>query len=320
MVDHARINNTMGKMAYYLETHKSICVSVSGGADSDIIVHIIATNFREQLHKTHFVFANTGLEYKATIRHLADLEKKYNIKIERVRGMPIPLAVRKYGVPFISKQVSEYMGRLQSHRFCWCDGSLDDLCEKFGECRAALRWWCNDWGNKSRFNIDWNKGLKDFLITNGISFKASAICCQKSKKDPLIKFQKSVNCDLVITGERKSEGGQRARKQSCFEKSHGFDHYMPLFFWNDETKSYYEATEKIGHSDRYAVYGLERTGCVGCPFSQHRKEELEIMKKYEPNLYKACMNVFGESYRLMDKFEIHRHKIRNEVGESNWRF
>lgn len=30
-IDYARIDNTLGKFAAYLEQHKSVCVSVSGG-------------------------------------------------------------------------------------------------------------------------------------------------------------------------------------------------------------------------------------------------------------------------------------------------
>ena len=116
-VDFSRINNTLGKLAYYLETHDSICVSVSGGSDSDIIVHIIATYFRNHLNKIHFVFANTGLEIQATLDHLDYLESKYQIQIERVKGMPIPTAVKKYGVPLVSKNASEFLSRLQSHNF-----------------------------------------------------------------------------------------------------------------------------------------------------------------------------------------------------------
>ena len=54
---------------------------------------------------------------------------------------------------------------------------------------------------------------------------------------------------------------------------------------------------------------MERTGCVGCPFNSRIGEDLKKIKQYEPNLYKACMNVFGESYELMDKFNVRKLKI-----------
>ena len=139
--------------------------------------------------------------------------------------------------------------------------------------------------------------------------KFSAKCCTVSKKAPITKYHKSIGADLYITGERKSEGGARAGGHSnCFEKSHGLDHYMPLWFWNDDTKEYYCAHEGIEHSDCYTVYGLKRTGCVGCPFGRNLWEELESMQKYEPKLYKACWNVFGESYLLRKEFEAFKEK------------
>lgn len=316
MVDKSRINNTLGKMEYYLSTHNSICVGVSGGSDSDIIVHLVATHYRNFLDKVHFVFSNTGVEYKATLNHLDDLEKKYSISIKRLGVkdgvMPIPLAVKKYGVPFISKQVSEYGGRLQKHGFDFSFGELEELCDKFPHTRAALRWWCNDWGDISRFNINWNKWLKEFMIESKPDFQMSAMCCQKSKKEPLISFQRSIGADLLITGERKSEGGQRASKKSCFENSHGIDHFMPLFFWNDETKKFYKEFAGIRYSDCYEVYGLKRTGCVGCPFARDIKNELEILKKYEPNLYNACVNIFGQSYRFTNDFEKYKKQRKGE--------
>lgn len=309
MIDYARINNTLGKMAHYLSNHESISVSVSGGSDSDVIVHMICTNFREHLPNINFVFANTGLEYQATLRHLEYLENRYGITINRVRGVPIPMAVKKYGVPFVSKQASEYMGRLQNHGFKWEGEALEGLVAKYEKCRAALRWWCNDWGEKSRFNIDWNKGLKANMVKSPPKFQISAMCCQKSKKEPLTKFQKSIKADMVITGERKSEGGARATKGNCFGHIHGVDRYMPLYFWSDETKDYYIKSEGIVRSDCYEVWGMHRTGCVGCPFAKNIVDELKLMKQYEPKMFRACMNVFGDAYRLMDEYGLRSEKI-----------
>ncbi|MBQ3330824.1 MAG: phosphoadenosine phosphosulfate reductase family protein [Ruminococcus sp.] len=301
-----RVNNTIGKLAYLLRTHKSICVSVSGGSDSDIIVHLIATYFREYLPRIHFIFANTGIEYRATLQHLQDLRDRYDIEIIELRGMPIPVAVKTYGVPFVSKQVSDYMQRLQKHKFAYEDKPFAELWpEKYPRCKVGCRWWTNDFGEKSRYNIDWNTGLKAFLIKEKPKTKISAECCLRSKKGVLIAYQKSVNCDLYITGERKSEGGSRVgAHSSCFETSHGLDHYMPLWFWTDDEKYEFKRSAGIRYSDCYEVWGLRRTGCVGCPFGQNLWRELELMKQYEPQCYKLCMNVFKESYELRKKYEL----------------
>ena len=102
--------------------------------------------------------------------------------------------------------------------------------------------------------------------------------------------------------------------KSCFEdgKNGKIDKYMPLFFWNYETKQYYKESEGIRYSDCYEVWGFKRTGCVGCPFNSNAGYELRIAKEYEPRLYEACIKVFGESYRLSDEFNMHRNKVFDE--------
>ena len=68
--------------------YQNIVVSVSGGADSDIMIDIC-----EKVEaKVRYVFFNTGIEYQATLEHLDYLEDKYGIEIERIRSKcPVPL-------------------------------------------------------------------------------------------------------------------------------------------------------------------------------------------------------------------------------------
>lgn len=292
--DYAQINNTLAKTAHYLGNHESIAVSVSGGSDSDIIVHMICTYFREFLPKVNFVFCDTGLEYNATKQHLVYLEEKYGIKIDRIRGMSIVTAVRQYGVPIISKEHAKRIAE-------FCRGAKLATSVVYG-------------GRGSRFDFTPSRrALAIAVKERGI--KVSSACCDKSKKRPFAIYAKEHNIDLSVTGERRAEGGIRAvTHKSCFEKSssHHYDKFMPLFFWSDETKAYYKESEGIRYSDCYEVYGMKRTGCAGCPFNSRAHYDLEIMKKYEPTLYKACLNVFGESYRLMDEFHIRRVPILAE--------
>lgn len=192
MVDESRINNTLGKMALYLGNHKSILCSVSGGSDSDIIVHMIATYFREFLPKIHFAFVNTGLEYQATRDHLDFLEHKYDIHIERIRGMPIPVAVRKYGVPVISKRHAQYIGG-------FARGNAPSY--KYYVLGPAAVGKPEDAKKKSAYIFrDNQRQLAEAVKERGI--KISAMCCDKSKKAPLQKYCKANGIDLSITGER----------------------------------------------------------------------------------------------------------------------
>lgn len=98
--------------------------------------------------------------------------------------------------------------------------------------------------------------------------------------------------------------------KSCYHvyKNGSAPKFMPIYRWTDEIKAEFKRVENIRYSDCYEVYGLKRTGCTGCPFGKNTHEELRIMSIYEPQLYKACIKVFGESYRLTDLFECRKHK------------
>lgn len=62
--------------------YKNIACSVSGGADSDILVDICE---KVKPHSVHYVWFDTGIEYQATKEHLKYLEKHYGITVERER-------------------------------------------------------------------------------------------------------------------------------------------------------------------------------------------------------------------------------------------
>lgn len=62
--------------------YKNIACSVSGGADSDILVDICE---KVKPHSVHYVWFDTGIEYQATKEHLKYLENRYSITIERER-------------------------------------------------------------------------------------------------------------------------------------------------------------------------------------------------------------------------------------------
>ncbi len=280
--------------------YEKILVSISGGADSDVVLDICVRCDKDK--KCDYVWINTGLEYQATKDHLDYLEKKYEIKIMRVRPKkPVPIACKEYGQPFISKKFAEYIHRLQLHNFEWTDEPYEVLIEKYPHCKSALMWWCN-MNRGGMLNISNRVLLKEFMIANPPTFKISAACCQKSKKDPLHKLLEGY--DLNIYGVRKAEGGARQTAyKSCFDDNFGeTDNYRPLFWYKETDKEEYCCHCDIEHSACYTEYGLRRTGCCGCPFGLNYEEEREIVRKYEPKLYVAINNIFKESYEYTRKY------------------
>ena len=278
--------------------------SISGGADSDVMLDLIE-RIGYPLSKLHYVFFDTGLEFQATKNHLDYLREKYGIEIHTVRAKtPVPLGVRQFGFPFLSKRDSNYIHRLQRHGFRWEDRPFDELYAEYPRCRAALRWWCNAFGENSKLNISNHKWLKEFMVANPPDFPISDACCQKAKKDTAHMVELELHPDLSMNGMRKAEGGARSTAiSSCFEEhENGSDAYRPIFWFKKADKLAYERAFDVTHSDCYSCYGLDRTGCACCPFGKHFERELAAARQYEPKLYVAANNIFGKSYEYTRKY------------------
>ncbi len=286
--------------------HEKILATISGGADSDVVLDILTKV--DYSKKIKYVWINTGLEYQATQDHLDYLEKKYNITFIRIRPKkPIPLAVVQYGQPFLNKNASEHIMRLQRHGFTWIDGSFEELYKLWPDCKSSLEWWCNIHDNSS-LNICNNKWLKEFLMSNPPTFRISNKCCYYSKKKPIHDLIVKNKVDLDISGVRKAEGGARRNAyKSCFSaKSCGtyeYDEYRPVWWYKDQDKEDYCDACSVTHSKCYTEYGLPRTGCCGCPFGRDFEHEVEVVRKHEPKLYKAIMTLFSDSYAYTKQYK-----------------
>lgn len=313
------IQDALGKCYQHINEHDNIVAAISGGWDSDDMTDLIIRCGGKD--KTTFVFFNTGLEYDATKRQLRYLEEKYGIEIQILPPIkPIPLCVREYGLPFWSKYASEYIYRLQQRGFQWEDEPFDVLMEKYPRCEAALKWWCNKWpktkkGQNSKFNISYTPWLKEFMIENPPNFKISAKCCHYAKKKPVEKFIAAGDFDLNCVGVRKAEGGKRATGIStCYTQAlSGPDQYRPLFWFSNTDKAEYDQHYGVTHSDCYKVWGMDRTGCAGCPFGKNFEKELALAEKYEPKFHKAMLKVFGKSYEYTRQYLEFRERKKNEV-------
>ena len=126
---------------------------------------------------------------------------------------------------------------------------------------------------------------------------------------------------MVITGERRDEGGMRsvprqgeANKAMCFAETPGGQYRLrPLYYVSDADKAWYKDYYGIRYSDAYEVYGLTRTGCCGCPISYKAVEDLEKIRPFEPNVVKAAWNIFGDSYRYRMEYNAYKEERKAEA-------
>lgn len=297
--------------------YKKIVCSISGGSDSDVMLDICTKCDKD--NKIEYVWFDTGLEYQATKDHLRYLEDKYEVEIKEYKAIkPIPLTCKQYGQPFISKHVSEMIRRLQKYHFKFEDRDFDELYSEYPKCKSALEWWCNK-KKSPAFNIKQNKWLKEFLIKNPPTFQISNLCCKYAKKDVAHKLLSENDYDLQIVGVRKAEGGVRSTAyKSCFdENGSGYDNYRPLFWYKDIDKIEYDEHYNVIHSKCYSEYGLKRTGCACCPFGRDFEEELIAVEKYEPKLFVAVNNIFGDSYEYTRKYKEFYKEMDKKKKEIN---
>ena len=169
-------------------------------------------------------------------------------------------------------------------------------------------------GERSRYNIERNKWLKEFMLENPPRFPISARCCQYAKKDLAHDTIKNGGYQLDITGLRRAEGGVRSgRYKSCYNESDtGVDIYMPLWWYTNADKEEYSKHYGIMPSRCYTEYGLKRTGCVGCPFGRDFEDELDVIANHEPKFSKAVNNIFGESYEYTKRYREFAYKQQKQ--------
>ena len=287
--------------------YERIMCSVSGGADSDVMMDLL---FRvDKDRKIRYVFFNTGVEYRATLEHIDYLEQRYGVQIERIAPIKsIPVCARQNGQPVISKFVSEQIESLQHGGFKWEDLPVEELTKKYPDCRiSALRWWCNDYHREkyadrpgtTMFNIGRNKFLKEYIMENPPTFSVSPSCCSWAKKKPAKKYYKDNGIQLRCIGLRKQEGGVRSvAYKNCytFNSKSGIDSYRPLFWFSNDDKQAYCERFGVIHSRCYTEYEFKRTGCAGCPYDRDMLNKLYRLEIKEPAMCKAARNIFRDAY------------------------
>lgn len=249
-------------------------VSFSGGKDSLILSKLVDL----ALPKNHIprVYANTGIEYTAQVKFVKKLQKDDT----RIIILPPKKNVREtldeVGYPFKSKFHSHMMNTLQN------SGMTESLKKYFyparntaSSCPAVLQ----------------------YQATETLPFKISDRCCAEFKKKAFTPFEKATGRKVAITGMRSAEGGKR-EKLNCLTYKRGVvRHFHPLLVVGDDFCDFFVKRFDIELSPLYyAPYNFKRTGCRGCPYNRHLRENLETLAMFAPQEVKAAFSVFKPVY------------------------
>lgn len=102
--------------------------------------------------------------------------------------------------------------------------------------------------------------------------------------------------------------------ENCMQK--GKKVINPIIDWTDSDVWEYLNSRKIKHCKLYDQ-GYKRIGCIGCPISTHRVQELERYPKFRDNYFKAIEKFLPKYLERCKKKN--REPFRNTASEwMNW--
>lgn len=309
-----KITNAMHRIEdLYYSTNGKCFVAFSGGKDSTVILALI--KMCEEIYTIpedgiKAVFCDTGIELGATrdfVRWCKDSEWYSNIEIIRPK-VTFKWILDNYGKPMKSKIKSDFISRYQKknnmNAFKYLIYGQSSTGKKYIKTKIADK--------------DLHILSKDFDIS------VSNNCCEFLKKRPSMDFAKENDMKGQITGIRTSEGGVRELStikrlkdggKLCTAKKGDLTVKMPIIDWTDDDIEQFIDLYNVPLSKAYTEYGMDRTGCIGCPFSRELKENLKVLYNYEPNRYKASMFWLKDVYIAQnvilpfdEQYEVERKK------------
>ena len=267
-----KVEKTKARIREFVEHYgeDNVAVAFSGGKDSTVLLHIV----REIYPNVLAVFINTGLEYPELQHFVRQFE---NVEIVRPT-MRFDEVIKKYGYPFISKEVANCV--------YWAKKTKNPsrIARLTGE-------WTDKNGTLSKYNQAKWKPLLD------VDFDISDRCCTIMKKLPAKKIHKA-----QITGTMTEESILRKTawlKTGC----NAFDSNKssPMSFWTEQDVLRYIKQNGIeicsiygnivGESELKCT-GCSRSGCIFCGFGCHLEKEsrFQRLKITHPKQYDYCMS------------------------------
>lgn len=303
----------------YHETNGKCYVSFSGGKDSTVLLALI--KLCEEVYTIPengipAVYSDTGIELGATSEFVRWVKNNWYPNVQIIRpDVSFDWILKNKGKPIRSKVRSEYIHR-------WNTGNRSDSCRQ-----NLIDGITNTGKHATRTKLadrDMHFISPDFDISVGSK------CCFYLKKKPFLKYAKENDIKGYLYGIRQDEGGARsinieARKSKdknakiCTAiDSKGMIKKAPIIDWSNEDINEFVNQYNVPLSKAYTVYGLERTGCMGCPFAMSIAKNLEVLHEYEPNRYKASMHWLKDVY-IAQNVELPFDEAYEREREREWR-
>ena len=250
-------------------------ISFSGGKDSTVLSALIDLAIPDNTIPR--VYSDTGIEYNLVRDFVYNKIKNDNRFIAIQPKVPIKKMLEEEGYPFKSKEHSLYLSIYQRH----------------GETKTTERYLHPD---KDRERYGCPKCLR-YQFSEDFKLKVSDKCCYYLKEKPLKEWQKANNKPYAILGLMREEGGRRNRSQCLAFKNGKFSAFQPLTVVTKEWEDWFISEYNIELSPiYYEPYNFNRSGCRCCPFATDLQKELDILKQYFPNEYKASEIIWKPVY------------------------
>ena len=269
-------------------------ISFSGGKDSTVLLHLV----RELYPDIPAVFVNTGLEYPEIQSFVKSFD---NVVILRPK-MSFSEVIRKYGYPFISKEVSCVVYDCKKAKMA----GKPPPDYRIKRLTGTLT---NKNGEKSRYCCE------KYLPLLDVDFMVSSHCCDVMKKAPVHNYAKTSD-RVTITGQMAAESALRKQQWlmngcNAFESKNPVSNPMSFWLERDVLQYVYENNLPIAsvygdvvkdndqlsfddtdlNSCKFCTSKCQRTGCIFCGFGAHLDEcsRFLLLKETHPKQYNYCI-------------------------------